>query len=535
MNSGEFTKLVSYFKENSSKPWTEWLDFKETFDRPGKQGLVGLFKLKNNENDSQNTDPNNNKHYIFKISQYINYLIHHELVVMNGLNDLAPYCIHFCKSIGSITCDVDPKSRKSGNPFEKSSEYTIEKEVLLCEYIEKSYKLYNYIRAIERIEEDIIYSSVKQVLLAIAIAQNVKRFSHYDLHSFNIMMRKCDKNLVFLYVLDEENQFAVPTLGYYPTIIDFGFSYISDMDDGPLWTSLSHTDVGFMSDRFDWVADPKLFLVSVSHEMRQKRKTKKSKIFRNVVKNIFAPLTIDFECGWDDKFDKGALDYVMELLEKYNTESKLFYDYEHYCFDIIQSLIILPLEKQNYSNIGKYYKIFLTEWIKIENEIGSPFYNLYILKGIVDAARHNRSDYYSEERRQIAISTFTNMLHDRINKVSKFCLPKKIHYEKLLCSLLVLSRCIEGKLYEVINNQMAKKQKEYDKLPLTSTEQIYAAIESNIPDTYTYSKNTTVCVMNVVAKTYDVFNLPDECVNTVNKLHSLVRGTYLYDIYKICK
>ena len=30
---------------------------------------------------------------------------------------------------------------------------------------------------------------------------------------------------------------------------------------------------------------------------------------------------------------------------------------------------------------------------KIENEIGNPFYNMYILKGIVDVAREVRVDY----------------------------------------------------------------------------------------------------------------------------------------------
>jgi hypothetical protein len=126
----------------------------------------------------------------------------------------------------------------------------------------------------------IIVFYYKTSFTAIAIAQKEKKFTHYDLHSFNVMIKKCDKDLVFLYKLDDDNQFCVPTLGYYPVIIDFGFSYISDMDDGPLWPSLAHTDVGFMSDRFDWVADPKLFLVTVLDKIKDKRNSKKSKKFK---------------------------------------------------------------------------------------------------------------------------------------------------------------------------------------------------------------------------------------------------------------
>ena len=336
IQTNNYTDLVSYYKQNQDKNWKEWLLFDQVFNKPGKQGLVGLL--------SDKTTPKNK--YIFKVSQYINYLIQHEFVVMTGLNDLAPYCIHFCKSIGTIICKVDPKSRKEGNPFNSDSKYLIEKEVLLCEYIDKSCKFYNYIRAVDdKIPEDIIYSTIKQVLLAIAIAQNKKQFTHYDLHSCNIMMRKCDKDLVFLYVLDENNQFIVPTYGHYPTIIDFGFSYISDMNDGPLWASMGHTEVGFMSDRFDWVADPKLFLVTVSSELKEKRKSKKSKKLRRIVKNLFSPLTIDWDSGWDNINDQGASDYITEMLEDYNIGSIIFEDYEHYCIDIIQSLIIFTFRR----------------------------------------------------------------------------------------------------------------------------------------------------------------------------------------------
>ena len=182
--------------------------------------------------------------------------------------------------------------------------------------------------------------------MAIAIAQRKKKFTHYDLHSYNIMMKKCNKDVVFLYVLDEENQFCIPTHGYYPVIIDFGFSYTEDMNDGPAWGSMGHTDVGFMSDRFDPIADPKLFLVTVASEMREKRKNKKSNKFRRIVKNLFGKLNIDWESGWDNAEEKSASDFVTEMLKDHSRQSNLFDNYDHHCVDIIQSLIILPLEEQ---------------------------------------------------------------------------------------------------------------------------------------------------------------------------------------------
>ena len=516
-----YGELMAYYDSNKDKPWKEWLEFDTIFVKPGKQGIVGLFRQKSEET----------RKYVFKISQYINYLVQHENVVMKGLNEISPYCPHFCKSIGSIICEVDPKYRKTENPFDITSKYPIEKEVLLCEYIDKSCKLYNYIRS-DKISEDILYSTVKQVLMGITIAQKKKQFSHYDLHSFNVMMRKCNKDVVFLYVLDDSNQFCVPTFGHYPVIIDFGFSYINNMEDGPLWASLAHTDVGFMSDRFDWVADPKLFLVTVSGEIRKKRKSKRARRLRRIVKNIFQPLKIDWDCGWDDLNDKGAADYVTEMLEDFNDCSQLFEDYDHYCIDILQSLIILPLEEQDYSNITVSYGTWLKQWVKIENEISNPFYNLYILKGVVDAARDNRAGYTYLPTRSEAIKAFRTAVYERINKVSKFCSPKDIHFEKMLCSLLVLSKSIEGVLYDVVSTRMAEKKKEYNKMILQSTEQIYGAVEANIPDEYVYNENTTIFIMDSVTESCRIYKIPEDQLQNINDTHPMARGTFIYDMSK---
>ena len=523
MFSNKYQKLITYFEKNKDKPWNEWLKFDKLLDNQGKQGMVGLFNLKD-ENEEDNIK------YIFKLSQSLNYLVYHELTVMQGLSSISNFCPFFCKGIGSIKCKVEPK-RKIKNPFDIKSKYPIEKEVLLCEYIENSSKFYNYIKT-KDVKEEMLYSIVKQVLMGINIAQQKKQFTHYDLHSNNVMIKKCNKDLVFIFRYDDDNQFAVPTLGYYPIIIDYGFAYISDMQDKPLWTSLAHTEVGFMSDRFDWVADPKLFLITVSDEIKDKRNTPKSKKFRRIVRNLFYPLKIDVECGWDDDEDKSAADYVLEMLDIENNTSKIFKDFDYYCIDILQSLIILPLQEQDYSNIGKSFKAFLKEWSKIENEISNEFYNIYILKEVVNIARNIRPEYLKKETRAEAITIFQKNIYKAINKVSAFCNPKNINFEKFLCSLLLLAENIEGMLYEVITTRMEEKQKQYDKLPLQSLEQIYAAIDVNIKDTYTYNKDTVFCIIDVENETNDLFKIPEDEVENINEINNLSKGCYIYDLYK---
>ena len=116
--------------------------------------------------------------------------------------------------------------------------------------------------------------------------------------------------------------------------------------------------------------------------------------------------------------------------------------------------------------------------------------------------------------------------------MAKFCNLTKIHWEKLLCSLLVLAKNIEGIFYDVINTRMEEKQQQYDRLPLQSPEQIYAAIETNLSTKYTYNENTKVFIVNSIDQTGKLYSIPCSELKTVNKLPAIARGTYIYDLYK---
>ena len=184
-------ELESYFEENKDKPINEWLQFKKNKIPNGRQGMTGILH-------------NKNKIYFYKTSLYIDYSIRKEYIVMSGLNELSKYCPHFCKCIGILNCLVEPNKTKDGNIFNIVSKYPIKKDVLLCEYLSSNETLTELIE--KGTSEKVLYSIIKQVLLSILIAQKEKRFTHYDLHSSNIMIKKCNPNVVFLYVLDEEKK-----------------------------------------------------------------------------------------------------------------------------------------------------------------------------------------------------------------------------------------------------------------------------------------------------------------------------------------
>jgi hypothetical protein len=510
----------SYFEKNKGKKWHEWLDFDCTFEKPGKQGLVGLLKLKEDANVK----------YIFKISQTINYLVNHESLVMEGLSEISKWLPHFPLFIGKIKAYVNPKNRKSGNPFDvREDRCKIITDVLLCEYIENSCKFYNYIKATEKISNEVLINCIKQVLLAISIAQDKKQFAHYDLHSNNIMMRQCDKNLVLCYVIDDSNQIAIPTFGHIPTIIDFGFSYINNMENSPCWPSMGHTEAGYFSDHFDHIMDPKLFLVSVTKEIKMKRnKSTKFRELRKIVKNVFGPLDISWSCGWNKDEKISASDYVSDMLEPYGKKSKVFTEYLHYSLDIIQSLIILPFEEKVYKNkISEVYKIFINQWIKIEEQIKTPYFNMYILKEMIDIARELQIPYKDKTKQISCENEFRTKLLKIIDNQAKWFRSDKIDFRILLCSIYMLANCIEGVFYDVMLCLKKKNKDKYDKMCVNSILQIFAAIDINCPSVYKYTKDTKVVM---VCENQKIVELDNNSIDLLNNSHPLTHGTILYNL-----
>ena len=425
---------------------------------------------------------------------------------------------------------MEPKPKNDLNPFNVTSKYPVNRNVLIEEMID-GLKLCRHVKSSSNIE--IVFSAIKQALTAVVIAQEHCKFTHYDLHSDNIILRKCDPDTVFVYVMDDERAIAVPSLGYYSTVIDFGFSYIDASDSQPFTSTLAHTEVGFVSDRFNAMADAKVLLISINEELKDYRSAEEVETFGNLVKNIFAKLNVHWDCGWDDNDTEGA-SYILikKVQKKTDAKSKLFKKYGDYCMDILFSLIKLPLEENSTKELQLSYDIFVKEFSKIENEIQSSVYNLYILKEIVDSAREVEGMYLSNRTRTQAIDKFRLSVIDVIDRVSKFCSPKKVHYERMLCSLYSFADCANGYLYKIVGEQVKEKQKLYDTLPISSVFEIVNILNVNLQDTYIYNKKSKIVILDAMNKTRSEMSLSSEELEMVNGLPSFMRGMALAELYK---
>jgi len=512
--SDSYISQLKFFENNKTRDYNEWLIFLKKFKNKGKQGITGLTLI-------------DNQKCVFKISRYFNYTILNEYIVTNSLKSVTRFCINFVNTIGSINCFFNTSHDTQDNPFMlKDKQYKLEKEIMLTEYIPTDKHLYDLIRD-NTIKDQIIISAIKQVLLAILIAQKHKKFVHYDLHSLNILMKKCDKNLVMLYVLDKDNQFSIPTFGYYPVIIDYGFSYSSDLQDEYLYSSMNHTHVGFNSYRFDEISDFKLFLISISNELTKHRNNSVYKSFRTHVLDIFKNLDVDTKSGWDlsltDSYrEKSITRQLIKTLDY--TKSRLFDDYTSYCIDIIQSLIILPFEKTSYKNINKHYKDFIEQWLIIENQF-NYVHSIYILKMIVDTARIMRSDFLNNKLKKFVVNEFYKNIVSITHDLSIYCNIKKLDCEKMLSCLYKLADCIEGKFYSLLRDEMGTSTR-YD---CQKPSHIFAIVHSTLVDNYRYTDKTKILVINSLHESNKIIDVDRDEGKMINNQHNVCKGTYIYD------
>ena len=509
-------ETIDLFNENENKnEMPDFLEYDSPLLKKGKQGIIGF--LRNKEN---------NQKYIYKISQYLDFVINQEYNVMKDLNTLRDYCPHFVKMFSKFKLPLSSNYRRAKNPFLLNKEYkTITSEVLVMQYVNAK-KFVKYIK-----NDDIptlhLLSIIKQSLLATIIANQKVNFTHYDLHSDNILIKHCDPNIVFLYIINNV-YYMVPTFGIYPIIIDFGFSYSKSSDKDQMYCSLSHTDYGFLQCKEDCYGDAKLFLPSVSHEINRYRESETSQNFRNLVKNIYKDAKVQLDCGWDKRQKTSINDDFLEDYEKTFEKSPFFKEQSIYILDLLQTLIVLPLKyRRSKESTKELLSLVINEFSKIEKLISDDFYHLYIFKEMIISVNKNRELYTSNSTRLDAVNYFKNDILKAIDKVAKYG-NIKLNWEKLLCSLLCLSKNIENYCYEKMEKLCHDKNKDYKKIPLSSTIEIYKSIEANFPSEFKFNKQTILYIWNADTENSTKIRLEPKLIELLNKTHPFDRG----DVYK---
>jgi hypothetical protein len=517
---------IDFFKENLPQKKTlsslpSFLSFGGPLLKKGKQGLVGFLEKKDdNDNEPQK--------YVYKISQYMDFMAEQEYNVMTDVNSIRDYCPHFVKGFGLVRLPITANYKKAKNPFKHDPDYkTVMADMIIMQHLEDCKKFFKYIKKDEVPTVELL-SIVKQSLLASMIAHQKVDFTHYDMHSDNILIRECDPNSVFLYIVNDV-YYMVPTYGRYPVLIDFGFSYSKSSEKAQMNCSLGHTQYGFIQCEKDQYTDAKLFLCSVSNEINKYKNSDTSQTFRNIVKNLYQKSKVQLDCGWDDSFESSINEDFLDDFQKTFEKSQFFDEQRDFIIDLLQTLVILPLQYRKTSDKTRdLLALVINEFAKIEKEVADDFYNLSILKEMIVSANANRELYLSDYTRADAVSNFKKDILTAVDRVAKYCNPK-LNWERLLCTLFCLGKNIGNYCYEKMQVIRKEKMRNYKKIPLQTTGEIVEALEANIPSDFEFDKKTVIYTWNADRENCSKVCLDKGLIRLLNDTHPMDRGALYKD------
>ena len=259
------------------------LDFVRSFNSKGVQANVGFVKM--NKTGSP---------LVFKVSNDINRSIEHEFTILENFNNMRKYCPHFVKSIGMIELPISSEfifDCYNNNLFDDNDE-TLPRNIMFMEYVNKL-PFYRICQDSEN--KNIVISQILQVLLALEICQLKKNFTHYDLHTSNILIQMCDKNSLFVYKING-NIYTVPTYGFYPLIIDTGISYAKCTEGKQMMSNTDNYDHGFQTTVYDRLNDVHHFLLTTFYYIEIDSDGYDS--LSNKIKIIFRHLPVLRKSGW---------------------------------------------------------------------------------------------------------------------------------------------------------------------------------------------------------------------------------------------
>lgn len=382
---------------------------------------------------------------VAKISRAIDFSVRHEHAVLTSLAALGSP--HFPRVCGLADALVDCNYRRKLNPFDMTPGLPpIRAEILLMEYIEGGVDLDKFASA--HATSPAVFALVRQVMLAVLDAQERVQFTHYDLHPANVLVRPTELRTLEYAVRGVK--YTVPTHGYIATIIDFGLSYTRDLVY--MYTPLFHTEIGVLSDRFRPSVDFKQLLVGLHNDIDNKK-------LERFVDKMYGKLKIDWAHGWDTPTGYNAVDELYaELYDRHTSVSRMFSEYGYACFALVHSLCRLPLNVCPADKLARRrghvaYAVLEREFAKLEDEIGCPLYNMYILRRMVDAARALYGAYIDDDTRLGAVLEFKRGVFAVVDSVAALVQLKDVSWERLLCALYALAAYMSSKMAETVSAQ----------------------------------------------------------------------------------
>jgi hypothetical protein len=271
------------------------------FSSRSEQGIAGLCALKP-------YNPLDNKQYAFKLSKYPDTVIENECRIMDTLHELPNYL----RKVKEFHVKVTRKFLRSPskeNFHPKPKEETFSRLVVIMEYIpdEDAHAWMSNTTSIAAHTSFTIQS-----LYALLNAQQLCKFTHYDIHLGNIFAKSVDNNTIQVLKGVNNENILIPTFGKIPIIFDFGNSYaeIALTKHTPFFNSIHFYQYGFVSGIPDRIFDIHRLLENVFS-------TSSTDLYKYyaILMNDFVDMNICKRTGWKELPTFDICENVFKLIE----------------------------------------------------------------------------------------------------------------------------------------------------------------------------------------------------------------------------
>lgn len=516
------------------------LKFVKYFPHQGAQSITGIVNI-------------NNIPIVFKISLKFDNILELEKTIVESIHPFRKSCPHFMGYVGLLTIPISQEFLEDHehNYIFEIKENMFPKKVAFYEYI-NNISMYNICK---NMEMNLISSQLLQILLALQYQQQKISFTHYDLHTDNVLIKTCDKNSMFLYILNNK-KYAVPTYGFYPVLVDLASSYCDILLNKPMYSSIHYYDQGLQPSCFDKMEDIHHLCMSVAsscerYSKKESHLDKQDKMlcFTNKMRKLFKYLPISNR-GWKilkHDFLSVALDNISKKCTNYD-RFEIIEDFEEPIISMLSTLIILPFKpyKDNIK-IEKYYTGLLEEISKlfIYLDIMTEDHGMFVLRGLFDSIHRileNNANIVSELKNFLTyISSVFPVLKNVIKKVHSHSLVVVdsthtrlvINFEQIVNNSKMISYYLSDLYFKLLNEHNSYINKCYNKTVINDPLDMFHYISRNFTPNFDVDYNTTIYIWNCDNNSSSIkkcANMKKDEIKKVNSMSFIDKGECLYEI-----
>jgi len=411
--------------------------------------------------------------FIWKVCESWDYTILAEYNIMKRLEEMFEWNPHFVRAYEVVEMETHPSFSREPikyvpflYKYNKNNKIDIPKRkcknhFLLMEELTGHLSVYDYLYLIEDFKDgkrinNIICSIIMQTLISIYNANKYCDFTHYDLHTSNVLMEDTD-DMYRLYI-GEDYEFLLRTHELSTVIIDTGYSYCDVLSKGVIDTCITNFTTGYTPIVSNLNHDFRTFLLNMvwDYPTHCSATSKMSSKLKDYANTYYKTSHIDMKTGWL-KLNRDKIFVLKKYINdvtKLCSKKSIFYDSSINCFDVFTHIMKLPLKetdekidiKLHREKFMKFYNLF----VRIENKCGSSLtFRKYIFKTII---HFYYKQIFSESGYSSTVfqSDIESLLNDYNITVTDF--DYDAFYHSLL-NYLTYYECAVSEAYRVIESQ----------------------------------------------------------------------------------